>query len=556
MRRLAAIASLLATSALADSAALVIGNAEYSGLRDLSDAADAADIADDLEDAGFAVTRAQDADGPGLANAAARFAQSLERVRGDEAVVVILAGHFAHAGDTTVLLSARAGGVNAQAIPWGLSLGMLRDLLAAADGDGPRVMVLGSGSNSGGSDMARSGLGTFEGDGVSVISGDIDDALEAAEVLAEPGESFTRRNARRIGVDYDGPSRLQLVEERRVARAPVIERPAAPSAPAPAPAPAPAQGSASQAEREYWATVERFDTRTGYEAYLNRYPNGAYAPTARARLSAVSDDPLRAPRQAEDALALDREQRRGIQADLVTLGFDTRGVDGIFGAGTRAAVRSWQSREGLTETGYLDAGQIATLDRQAARRQAELDIEAERRRAQIQAEDRSYWNETGRGRDEAGLRAYLERYPDGLFAEQAEANLAAIAEENRVATAAQDRAAFERAQQVGTADAYRRYLSAFPQGAYVAEANARLQESEVDQQALAGERALGLDGIGRRLVETGLRQAGYDPGAIDGNFDEGTRRAIRRYQRDRGLPVTGYMNQAIVVRMVAESFLQ
>ena len=549
MRRLAVIASLLATSALADPAALVIGNADYSGLRDLPDAQDAADIADDLRAAGFAVTRADDADGPGLANAAARFAQSLERVGEDEAVAVILAGHFAYAGDTTVLLSARAGGVDAQSIPWGLSIGMLRDLLASTGGDGPRLMVLGSGSNSGGTEIVQSGLGSFEGDGLTVISGDIADAMDAAATLAEPGETFTRREARRLGVDYDGPARFTLVSERPRRPAPVIESPRTP-------APAPAQSSAGQAEREYWATVERFDTRTGYEAYLNRYPNGAYAPTARARLSAISDDPLRVPRQAEDALSLSTEQRRGIQADLVTLGFDTRGVDGIFGAGTRAAVRSWQAREGTQQTGYLDAGQIATLDRQAARRQAELDIEAERRRAQIQAEDRAYWTATGAGRDEAGLRQYLERYPDGLFAEQAEANLAAIAEENRAATAAQDRAAWDRAQQVGTADAYRRYLSAFPQGAFVDQANAQLQESQVDQQALAGERALGLDAIGQRLVETGLQQAGYDPGAVDGNFDESTRRAIRRYQRDRGLPVTGYMNQAIVVRMVAESFLQ
>ena len=549
MRRLAVIASLLATSALADPAALVIGNADYSGLRDLPDAQDAADIADDLRGAGFAVTRADDADGPGLANAAARFAQSLERVGEDEAVAVILAGHFAYAGDTTVLLSARAGGVDAQSIPWGLSLGMLRDLLASTGGDGPRLMVLGSGSNSGGTEIVQSGLGSFEGDGLTVISGDIADAMDAAATLAEPGETFTRREARRLGVDYDGPARFTLVSERPRRPAPVIESPRTP-------APAPAQSSAGQAEREYWATVERFDTRTGYEAYLNRYPNGAYAPTARARLSAISDDPLRVPRQAEDALSLSTEQRRGIQADLVTLGFDTRGVDGIFGAGTRGAVRSWQSREGLDETGYLDAGQIATLDRQAARRQAELDIEAERRRAQLEAADRAFWDETGRGREEAGLRRYLERYPDGIYAEQAEANLAAIAEENRAASAAEDRSAWERARQVGSPEAYRRYLSAFPEGAYADQARAQLQESDVDQQALAGERALGLDAVGRRLVETGLRQAGYEPGAVDGNFDRATRRAIRRYQRDRGLPVTGYMNQAIVVRMVAESFLR
>ena len=551
MRRLAVIASLLASSALADPVALVIGNADYSGLRDLPDAGDASDVADDLEAAGFRVTLAENADGPGLANAAARFAQSLERLDGDDAAVVVLAGHIAHAGDTSALLSVKSGGVDGQSIAWGLSLNTLRDLMLAAGDDGPRVMVVGSGSERGGTDLVRSGIGSFDGGDLTVtITGDIDDALEAAELLAEPGERMYRRTARSIGVDYSGPSGFRLVSERRAA--PAVERPATPAAPAPA---APTT-SAGQAEREYWATVERFDTRTGYEAYLSRYPNGAYAATARARLNAITDDPLRVPREAEAALNLGREQRRGIQADLVTLGFDTRGVDGIFGAGTRGAVRSWQSREGLDETGYLDAGQIATLDRQAARRQAELDIEAERRRAQLEAADRAFWDETGRGREEAGLRRYLERYPDGIYAEQAEANLAAIAEENRAASAAEDRSAWERARQVGSPEAYRRYLSAFPEGAYADQARAQLQESDVDQQALAGERALGLDAVGRRLVETGLRQAGYEPGAVDGNFDRATRRAIRRYQRDRGLPVTGYMNQAIVVRMVAESFLR
>ena len=157
MRRLAIIASLLASSAMADPAALVIGNADYSALRDLPDARDAADIADDLEAAGFAVTRAQDADGPGLSNAAARFAQSLERVRGDEPVAVILAGHFAAAGGTTVLLSARSGGVNAQAVPWSLSLNMLRDLLAAPRKTGPGSWCWAAGRKVGGRTWSAEG---------------------------------------------------------------------------------------------------------------------------------------------------------------------------------------------------------------------------------------------------------------------------------------------------------------------------------------------------------------------------------------------------------------
>ena len=553
MRRLAVLASLLATSALADPVALVIGNADYERLPDVAGAAGARGVIEDYRAAGFTVISARDANGQGMIAAAADFVEALEEVGEGDPVAVILAGHFVHAGESSVLVGTNASGTDPSALFWGLSPDMLASAMLAAEGDGPRLLVLAASSGLPADGLVEPGTAETAIDGVTVLRGEAEAALRAARGLTYPGVRLTGRAARRAGLTMTGDDRFALLPST-VLPPPVVERPARPSGGSVI---SPPSGSAGgQAEREYWATVERFDTRTGYEAYLNRYPNGAYAATARARLSSITDDPLRIPREAETALNLSREQRRGIQADLVTLGFDTRGVDGIFGNGTRAAVRSWQSREGVRETGYLDAGQIATLDRQAARRQAELDIEAERRRAQIEAEDRAFWEASGRGRDEAGLRRYLERYPDGLYAEQAEANLAAIAEENRAASAAEDQAAWERARRVNSSQAYRRYLAAFPQGAHVREAQQWLEQGGVDQAAVAAENALGLDAIGRRLVETGLRQAGYDAGSIDGTFDEATRRAIRRYQRDRGLPVTGYMNQAIVVRMVAESFLQ
>ena len=40
------------------------------------------------------------------------------------------------------------------------------------------------------------------------------------------------------------------------------------------------------------------------------------------------------PEQVEDALGLSRGERRNIQQDLTDLGFNTRGVDGLFGNGT------------------------------------------------------------------------------------------------------------------------------------------------------------------------------------------------------------------------------
>ncbi len=47
-------------------------------------------------------------------------------------------------------------------------------------------------------------------------------------------------------------------------------------------------------------------------------------------------------------------------------------------------------------------------------------------------------------------------------------------------------------------------------------------------------------------VQSALARAGYYDGAIDGSFGPATRSALRRYQRDRGLSVTGRIDQAVI----------
>lgn len=52
---------------------------------------------------------------------------------------------------------------------------------------------------------------------------------------------------------------------------------------------------------------------------------------------------------------LSRDQRIGAQRALTALGYDTRGVDGVIGANTRAALRRWQIANGRLADGYLTA---------------------------------------------------------------------------------------------------------------------------------------------------------------------------------------------------------
>ena len=63
----------------------------------------------------------------------------------------------------------------------------------------------------------------------------------------------------------------------------------------------------------------------------------------------------------EAALGLDRAARRAIQEGLAAAGFDPGVADGLFGAGTRDALRAWQADRGITETGYLTETSAAEL---------------------------------------------------------------------------------------------------------------------------------------------------------------------------------------------------
>jgi hypothetical protein len=200
---------------------------------------------------------------------------------------------------------------------------------------------------------------------------------------------------------------------------------------------------------------------------------------------------------------------------------------------------------------------------QADRRNAELEEEARLRRLETERRDRSYWASSGAQGDEAGLRAYLERYPDGVFAEVANARLRPFDEARRRQAQVRDRADWDAAERVDTVAAYRGYMQANPQGAFLEQARARTRELEfVDQNSAAlqaaqrNEERLGLNDSTRRLVEDRLTKLGLKPGRVDGEFDEATRRAIRRYQDARRLQKTGYLNQATLVRILADSVLR
>jgi peptidoglycan hydrolase-like protein with peptidoglycan-binding domain len=295
-------------------------------------------------------------------------------------------------------------------------------------------------------------------------------------------------------------------------------------------------------------------------------PEEAEAPPPRPEETDLAEAPEAEPSpeeaaEAEEAgLGLDQAARRGVQEDLTVLGYATRGIDGIFGPGTRSAIGEWQEREGFEATGFLTAEQVARLRAAAAARSAELAAEAEAARAAEEAADAAFWRTTGAGGSAADLRAYLARYPDGIYAEEARAQLAAFDAEARADAEAGDREAWEAAEAAGDADAYRGYLAARPDGAFAGEAEARLREIEQAPQreaaradAEAREEALGLSTPSRALIESQLAAVGYDVGTPDGSFDDTFRSALREFQARQGLEPTGYVDQATVQALIVAS---
>ncbi|MHA6324613.1 peptidoglycan-binding domain-containing protein [Roseivivax sp. CAU 1753] len=546
-------ACLIGSTALADTAALIVENASPSMLDRLRGTEGIMAAVSPLRDEGVDVLALRGADGAAMRDGLVRFLDTLDA--DTDGVAVLLSGRFVHSATETYLLplaaeTGTAGDVFLQALPVAPLLAVLgaypgRALLILAEA-GPQPVV---------ADFLRDGAGDIDlPQGVTLIRGAPDTIGRLVrDDLGVPARTLVAvaRDAG-LGVEGYAPDDLVFLPAASAPGAPVRDTP-----------PRPVPGAAvvdTAAEARLWREASAEDTREAYAMYLSAFPEGPNAAEARDRIADIDADPDRDARRAEEALALNREARAEIQRDLSILDYNTRGIDGIFGPGTRGAISAWQRDNGIEESGFLSGNQIARLDDQAAQRAEELEREAARREEQRAREDRLYWRDTGASGDAEGLRAYLARYPDGDYADLATEQLAEIDAQARAEAEAQDRRAWEQAEAAGTEAAYREYLAAFPNGAFAGEAQRRLvevdrpsTERQAEAQAQAQEAALNLTPIAKRLAEARLSTFGFEPGPVDGRFDADTRRAIRRYQQSRGLTVTGYFDQVTVVRLLADS---
>ncbi len=534
--------------AMADDAALLLGIERYELLDRVAQGTLATRSGAALEAAGFAVFAGANSDKDAMRTLTEGFQSE---VSGADRLVVSLSGRFANDGTRSWLMASNIASPRLfRVADRSIAVEAVLQLLAQAPGQAVLFLGEDAGDDETYDGPLVAGLAPLDiPQGVTVIRGRPATIAELMEdTVAVPGQDILRQARRTRGVRIEGfqPTSIVMTTEQAIVETPNQTI---------------GGGTNRVLDDTAWREAVEQDSAQGFLAYIARFPRGRHLEEAREKLDEIRSEPNRAARLAEESLELSRQARRAIQRDLNVLDYNTRGIDGIFGSGTRQAITNWQQQNGLSQTGYLNANQIVRLDGQASRRAAELEAEAERQRAAEERRDRAFWEETGSRGNAAGYRAYLERYPDGVFSAQATQRLNEIQERNRAAAQAEERTAWDTAREKDARNAYLVYIDRYPNGRFVDEARARIRALEQDnsnaaaqQQAQAVEEQLGLDPITLRLIEAKLQQLGLEPGQVDGRINNQTRRAIRRYQRDRDIERTGYLNQATVSRLLRDAF--
>jgi peptidoglycan hydrolase-like protein with peptidoglycan-binding domain len=164
------------------------------------------------------------------------------------------------------------------------------------------------------------------------------------------------------------------------------------------------------------------------------------------------------------------------------------------------------------------------------------------------------WNAVAGSANPALFEAFLERFPNGVYAGIARVRLAELKagksapspeELKRVAAAEEAR------RKADTEEAKRRADAA-------AEEARRRAATEDDKKPAEGiEAALKLADIDRRRIQAALTAKGFDTQGTDGSFGPRTRLMIANWQRGRSEPTTGYLTatQAALLSREGESAL-
>lgn len=195
-----------------------------------------------------------------------------------------------------------------------------------------------------------------------------------------------------------------------------------------------------------------------------------------------------------------------LQQDLNALGYDAGPEDGLMGSRTRSAIRAYQRDHDLLPTGDPSAALREHVARSLEERSAEGERERAAERRRHVAETQEHLRELGydvevTGRMDSSTRTAIRDY-------QAEAGMTVT---GQVSPGLRERL---RADAEADADEPRREIVT--------------------------------------SIQSELRQSGYDVPVVTGRVDSATEAAIREYQRDKGMSVTGRASTALLASLQAD----
>ena len=135
-------------------------------------------------------------------------------------------------------------------------------------------------------------------------------------------------------------------------------RPAAP----PATPVAPRDPDQAALEIALWESIKGGTNQRLFEAFLRRYPNGAFSNAAHARLAELKATARASLGQPDDKNVIrDLTLLRELRERLYELNFDPGSLDGSFGEPARRAVREFETESQLAVTGLPTLGLLRRL---------------------------------------------------------------------------------------------------------------------------------------------------------------------------------------------------
>lgn len=369
--------------------ALVIGNADYEFVSDLRNPLnDAKSIAEPLRRLGFDVLLGTDLSVTAMRNLIRLFG---ERAEGADLALFFYAGHGVQVAGKNYLLPADAkletvgdldfAAIEADLIVRQMDRGSGRKLVlldACRNNPFEAELARSLGATRSANTLGR-GLARIEASGGTLIAfatdpgdvaldGDGDNSPFTEALLKHIETPNIEINVMMTRVRGDVFSKTNAQQRPWTSSSLIGEVYLAPQA-EPAPASPATEGGADEAlEIALWTAADAGGSSLDYRAYLARYPNGTFAALAENRIALLDETSEPAPEpqepqeqgealspaEIEAAMNMSQSIRKDVQERLSALGHDTRGIDGVFGNGTRAAMRRWQTSAALPVTGHLD----------------------------------------------------------------------------------------------------------------------------------------------------------------------------------------------------------